>query len=90
MIKAIASFDSVPAAEGVWMSSHRRVETCECQWGGGFASPQNHLQGVRLRRGGWLLEMSAGIVMSRIRDRGHLSSLELFLRFELSRKLKGL
>lgn len=50
----------------------------------GFVSSKNHLLGFRLQNGGCLLEMSTGIAVSGIHDRGHLSNLELFLRFELS------
>lgn len=70
------------------MSSHRLVEPASV--GEGFASSENHLLGFKLQNGSCLLEMPTGIAMSGIHDRGHLSNLELFLRFKLFDQLKGL
>lgn len=50
----------------------------------GFVRSENCLLGFELWNGGCLLEITTGIAMSGIHDRGHLTNLELFLRFELS------
>jgi len=51
---------------------------------GDYTSSENHLLDFELQDGGCLLETSTRVAMSGIRDRRHLSNLELFLSFKLS------